>query len=186
MAENRGYIQRCSMLYGAYLGIFWIVGAVFFPLGLTNPFLFLLFIGFVLCGPFVGYRYARTYRNTVCGGGISFSHAWVFTVLMYMFAALLAAAAHYIYFRFIDQGYIINTYSRLIEDFFAKDAARMCMGVYKEQMEMALDQLSILTPIEITMQLFSNNVFWGILLAIPTALFVMRKNPDSSAPGRDA
>jgi len=74
----------------------------------------------------------------------------------------------------------------LIEDFFAQDAARMGMGVYKEQMEMALDQLSILTPIEITMQLFSNNVFWGILLAIPTALFVMRKNPDSSAPGRDA
>ena len=118
MAENRGYIQRCAMLYGAYLGVFWIVGAVFFPLGLTNPFLFLLFIGFVLCGPFIAYRYARTYRNGVCGGSISFSHAWVFTVLMYMFAALLAAAAHYVYFRFIDQGYIVSTYSRLMNDFF--------------------------------------------------------------------
>ena len=183
MAENRGYIQRCAMLYGAYLGVFWIVGAVFFPLGLTNPFLFLLFIGFVLCGPFIAYRYVRTYRNVVCYGSISFSHAWVFTVLMYMFAALLAAVAHYIYFRFIDQGYIINTYSRLVEDFFAQDVAMVGMDAYKGQMEMALDQLSMLTPIEITMQLFSNNVFWGILLAIPTALFVMRKRPTSSASG---
>ena len=183
MAENRGYIQRCAMLYGAYLGVFWIVGAVFFPLGLTNPFLFLLFIGFVLCGPFIAYRYVRTYRNVVCYGSISFSHAWVFTVLMYMFAALLAAAAHYIYFRFIDQGYIINTYSRLVEDFFVQDVAMVGMDAYKGQMEMALDQLSMLTPIEITMQLFSNNVFWGILLAIPTALFVMRKRPTGSTSG---
>lgn len=181
MAENRGYIQRCAMLYGAYLGVFWIVGAAFFPLGLSNPFLFLVFIGFVLCGPFIAYRHVRTYRNAVCGGSMSFSHAWVFTVLMYMFAALLAAAAHYIYFRFIDQGYIINTYSKLVEDFFAQGVSMPGMDAYEEQLEVALDQLSMLTPIEITMQLFSNNVFWGILLAIPTALFAMKKRPAGSA-----
>ena len=128
------------MVYGAYLGVFWIVGAIFFPLGLGNPLLFLVFLAFVLCGPFIAYRYARAYRNGACDGYISFLHAWTFTVLMYMFAGLLAAAAHYIYFRFIDQGYILNTYTSL-------------------------------------MQLFSNNVFWGALLAIPTALFVMKRTP---------
>lgn len=109
MAENRGYMQRYAMLFGTYMGGFWILKFILFPVGLSVPFLLFLFMGLTLCVPFMGYYYARMYRNQVCGGGISFLHAWVFTVFMYMFAALLAAVAHYIYFRFIDHGYVINT-----------------------------------------------------------------------------
>ena len=77
-------------------------------LGLSVPFLLFLVMGLTLCVPFMGYYYARMYRNQVFGGGISFLHAWIFTVFMYMFAALLAAVAHYIYFRFIDHGYAVS------------------------------------------------------------------------------
>lgn len=100
MAENRGYMQRYAMLFGTYMGGFWILKFILFPVGLSVPFLLFLFMGLTLCVPFMGYYYARMYRNQVCGGGISFLHAWVFTVFMYMFAALLAAVAHYIYFRY--------------------------------------------------------------------------------------
>lgn len=176
MAENRNYLQRYAMQFGAYLGIYWIAGAAFFPLGMTYPLLLLLFMGFVLGGPFVGYYYARNYRNQACGGSIGFLHAWTFTVLMYVYAALLAAAAHYIYFRFIDQGFIVNTYTDMVEQFFRQDASLTGgMEAYREQMEQACEQLASLTPIDITMQLFTNNIFWGALLAIPTALFAMRK-----------
>lgn len=88
---------------------------ILFPVGLSVPFLLFLFMGLTLCVPFMGYYYARMYRNQVCGGGISFLHAWVFTVFMYMFAALLAAVAHYIYFRFIDHGYVINTCETMVD-----------------------------------------------------------------------
>ena len=40
---------------------------------------------------------------------------WIFTVFMYMFAALLTAVAHYIYFRFIDHGFVINAYESQID-----------------------------------------------------------------------
>ena len=182
MAEYRNYIQRYAMLFGAYLGVYWIVGAAFFPLGLAYPLLFLLFIGFVIGGPFVGYHYVRLYRKQACGGYISFAHAWLFAMLMYVFAALLAAAAHYIYFRFIDGGYIINTYTALINDFFAQSEATAGMSAYKEQLEQALEQLSRLSPIDITMQIFSNNIFWGMLLAIPTALFAKKKDNSGYQP----
>lgn len=109
MAENKGYMQY-AMLFGTYLGGYWILKFILFPLGLTIPFLSFLFVGLTLCVPFMGYYYVRMYRNTVCGGGISFLHAWIFTVFMYMFAALLTAVAHYIYFRFIDHGFVINAY----------------------------------------------------------------------------
>ena len=78
--------------------------------------------------------------------------------------------------KIIDGGYIINTYTSLINDFFSQNTTAAGMTPYKEQMEQALEQLSKFTPIDITMQIFSNNIFWGILLAIPTALFAMKKN----------
>lgn len=125
MAENRGYMQRYAMLFGTYMGGFWILKFILFPVGLSVPFLLFLFMGLTLCVPFMGYYYARMYRNQVCGGGISFLHAWVFTVFMYMFAALLS-------------------------------------------------------PIDITLQMISSNVFWGSILAFPTALFVMRRKKDDA------
>ena len=103
------------MLFGTYMGGFWILKFILFPVGLSVPFLLFLFMGLTLCVPFMGYYYARMYRNQVCGGGISFLHAWIFTVFMYMFAALLAAVAHYIYFRFIDHGYVINTCETMVD-----------------------------------------------------------------------
>lgn len=107
--------MQYAMLFGTYLGGYWILKFILFPLGLTIPFLSFLFVGLTLCVPFMGYYYVRMYRNTVCSGSISFLHAWIFTVFMYMFAALLTAVAHYIYFRFIDHGFVINAYESQID-----------------------------------------------------------------------
>ena len=82
MTENRGYMQRYAMLFGTYMGGFWILKFILFPVGLSVPFLLFLFMGLTLCVPFMGYYYARMYRNQVCGGGISFLHAWIFTVFI--------------------------------------------------------------------------------------------------------
>ncbi len=42
MAENKGYMQY-AMLFGTYLGGYWILKFILFPLGLTTPFLSFLF-----------------------------------------------------------------------------------------------------------------------------------------------
>lgn len=168
MAENRGYMQRYAMLFGTYMGGFWILKFILFPVGLSVPFLLFLFMGLTLCVPFMGYYYVRMYRNQVCGGGISFLHAWIFTVFMYMFAALLAAVAHYIYFRFIDHGYVINTCETMVDTLAQSNMPGMdsYIATYQEALETAL----LLSPIDITLQMISSNVFWGSILAFPTRL----------------
>ena len=173
MAENRGHMQRYAMLFGTYIGMYWILKFILFPIGLTVPFLALLFMGLTFCVPFMGYYYVRMYRNVACGGSISFLHAWVFTVFMYMFAALLTAVAHYIYFRFIDHGYIITACETVIDALAQSNAPGMdeYIATYRE----ALEAARLLTPIDITMQLVSWNVFIGSILALPTSLFVMRR-----------
>lgn len=173
MAENRGYMQRYAMLFGTYMGGYWILKFILFPLGLTVPFLSFLFIGLTLCVPFIGYHYVKMYRNRVCEGNIGFLQAWIFTVFMYIFAALLTAVAHYIYFRFIDQGYIISAYESQID--ILSQSGVPGIEVYIDTFQNALQTMKSLTPTDITMQLMSWNVFCGSLLAIPTALLVMRR-----------
>ncbi|WP_291529527.1 DUF4199 domain-containing protein [Bacteroides sp. UBA939] len=174
MTENKGYLQRYAMLSGTYLGGFWILKFILFPLGVTVPFFIFLFIGLTLCVPFVAYYYVRAYRNHVCNGSIGFLHAWIFTVFMYMFAALLASVAHYIYFRFVDQGFILNAYENLLNTF--TDKTLPDMDKYIDSLKESLNVLRSLSPIDITMQLISKNVFYGTLLAIPTALMISTVN----------
>lgn len=162
------------MHFGTYMGIYWILKFILFPVGLTIPFLMFLFVGLTLGVPFMGYYYARTYRDKVCGGSIKFLQAWVFTVFMYMFAALLTAVVHYIYFRFIDHGFIINTYMEMLEK-GSQTPQFTAMESYITQLKDMLELIRTLTPIDITMQLMSQNVFYGSILAVPTALLVMRK-----------
>lgn len=162
MAENRGYMQRYAMLFGTYMGGFWILKFILFPVGLSVPFLLFLFMGLTLCVPFMGYYYARMYRNQVCGGGISFLHAWVFTVFMYI----------------IDHGYVINTCETMVDTLAQSNMPGMdsYIATYQE----ALETARLLSPIDITLQMISSNVFWGSILAFPTALFVMRRKKDDA------
>ena len=43
-----------------------------------------------------------------------------------------------------------------------------------DQIMIAFDTVAALTPIQLTFQLISQNVFYGVLLSLPTALLVMR------------
>ena len=174
-------MQRYAMLFGTYMGGFWILKFILFPLGLTNQFISFLYMGLTVCVPFMGYRFARMYRDHVCGGSISFLHAWVFTIFMYIFAALLAAVAHYIYFRFIDQGFVINAYESQVN--LLSQSNIPGMERYIDTFQETLDVAKSLTPIDITMQVLSVNVFLGSLLALPTALLVMKRQKDETPAG---
>ncbi|KAA6310688.1 hypothetical protein EZS27_037483, partial [termite gut metagenome] len=70
--NNRISLQKYAMQFGTYMGIYWIAKFILFPLGFTYQFLFFLFIGLTLAVPFMGYHYARMFRDNVCGGTIKF------------------------------------------------------------------------------------------------------------------
>ena len=44
MTENRSYLQKYAMHFGTYMGIYWILKFILFPLGLHIPFLSILFV----------------------------------------------------------------------------------------------------------------------------------------------
>ncbi|WP_455995561.1 DUF4199 domain-containing protein [Phocaeicola barnesiae] len=174
MTQNQPIsLQQTAMYFGTLMGLFWIIKFTFLPLGFTIPLLQLLFVLLTFFVPILGYLYARKFRNRYCGGSITFSRAFAFTVLMYLFAALLAAVAHYIYFRYIDNGFLIDSYIGQLEAM--KPAATEELRESIDQFIEGFSLISSLSPIQLTFQLISQNFLYGTLLALPTALLVMRR-----------
>lgn len=177
MGEKRYNMQQYAMIFGTYMGVFWILKFTLVPLGMTSPFLLLLFICLTLCVPFMGYYYTKIYRDKVCGGTIGFLHAWVFDIFMYVCAALLTAVAHYVYFRFIDQGFMLDTLRQMLDTLTAENMPGM--EEYIKQMKSNIDTMGTLTPTDITLSMVSSNIYYCALLSIPTALIAMRKKKKS-------
>ena len=165
-------IQEHAMRFGTYMGVFWIIKFILLPLGFQMPLLQLLFILCTVFVPILGYIYARRFRNLYCEGTISFFRAFLFVVGMYVFAAMLTAIGHYIYFQFIDHGYLFDMYRQQLNE--VKAVAQGDLAQSMDQLMVAFDTVSALSPIQLTFQLITQNAFYGILLALPTGLVVMK------------
>ncbi len=166
-------LQEHAMRFGTAMGLFWIFKFIFLPLGFKVPFLQLLFVILTCSVPFLGYRYARTFRDKYCDGEINFIRAYTFILFMYFFAALLTSAGHFIYFNFIDDGFITSTYLSQLETLKSNVTGEMETSV--EQLIETFNIIASMSPIQITLQLIFQNIFYGSLLALPTALFVTRR-----------
>lgn len=79
MTNYKPTLQECAMRYGTGMGLLWAFKFMLFPLGLRIPFLQLLFIVLTIGVPFLGYIFAKKFRERHCDGSITFSRAFLFT-----------------------------------------------------------------------------------------------------------
>ena len=69
---------------------------------------------------------------------------------------------------------IVNTYQGMLDQMSA--VATDDMKVSLDQFQQALDIISGLSALDISLQLISQNIFYCTLIALPTALLVKRNN----------
>ena len=163
-------VVNSAMFYGTMMGLFWILKFMLVPFIFTVPITSLIFLGLTVAVPFLGAYFVRQYRNRYCPNKrIGVMQAWIFCLLMYTFAALLVSVVHYIFFRYVDGGFMIATYRSLLDE-LQNTMPEMNEAV--AQYHQAVDLVAAMTPIELTIQLIMNNIFYGMLLALPTALVV--------------
>ncbi len=180
MKQGKTNIQQYAMYFGTYMGVYWILKFILFPLGFTIPFLQFLFIGLTLGVPFMGYYYLKIYRDKICGGSISFSKAFIFTVMLYVFASLLTAVAHFVYFQFIDQGFIIENITLIINQFLEQvdevpNLSETDVELMHTSANEVINTLAKMSAVDTTFNYMSRNIFGGIILALITALIGQRR-----------
>ncbi len=174
MTEKKPTLQEHAMKYGTLMGIFWAVKFALFPLGMNQPLLLMAFFLLTLIVPIVGFFFVRQYRDRECEGILPFTRALLFIIFMYMFAALFVSLVHYVYFRYLDNGLIVDTYQGMLNQLSA--VATSDMKTSMEQFQQALDLISSFSPLDLTLQIMAQNFLYCTFIAIPTALVVMR-NP---------
>ena len=159
MEDKPKTLQEYAMRFGTMMGIFWIIKFSFLPMGFRIPLLQFLFILMTLFVPILGYIYIRKYRERYCNGELSFLRALVFSI--------------YIYFRFIDNGYLMGTYMEQMENL--KSTLTGDFEASIDQLIQNLETIASMSALQLTMQLIFQNIFYGTLLSLPTALLAMRK-----------
>lgn len=173
-------MRQASMNMGTVLGIYYVLKFCLFPLSFRNAFAGLLFIVLTVLVPVLAYKLVKRYRRTASNEGMmTFAQAWSFVLRMFFFASLLAAVAHFVYFSYIDHGMLLQAITDNLNQMSTLQVEGVTdQAVWQKQMEMfreSFDAVAALTPIQMTMELFVNNLFWGCILALPIAAFNANK-----------
>lgn len=155
--------MSAAMSYGFSLGIFWIVKYIFYMFSMRFSYLVVIYWGMSLVVPYWAYLLTKRYREDL-GGVISFSQAWRFGVLIYLFAAMLVSVMHYVFYRFVAP-----------PDFLSSAVEQTIASLKQMQVDSkvisSIESMNF-SPIHMALQGILNNIFYGIILSLPVAALV--------------
>lgn len=158
--------MSAAMSYGFSLGIFWIVKYIFYMFSMRFSYLVVIYWGMSLVVPYLAYLLTKRYREDL-GGVISFSQAWRFGVLIYLFAAMLVSIMHYVFYRFVAP-----------PDFLSSAVEQIIASLKQMQVDSkvisSIESMNF-SPIHMALQGILNNIFYGIILSLPVAALVCRR-----------
>ncbi len=162
-------IRAFAAQYGAVVGLMWIVSFAFFIVGLTRPLVGNVGLVAGLSSVAAAGLLIRKFRREV--SPLRFGRSWWMAALIFMHASLLMAAAQFVYFRYIDNGLFLRTYSAVMQQPEAlATMQRMMPGEdAAEAVRQAMELLKGISPGGLTLEFLAYNLMLGFLLAVPAA-----------------
>lgn len=158
---------------GALLSLLWIGSFVCYVQGLTSPLMGMVALLLLIVSPFFAASRLRHFRDDVRQGVITFLRAYGYTVLTFFYAGLLLAVVLYVYFAFIDQGYLLGKFSELLHS--EEGGKALSMYGLREQMEQGLKELGTMRPIDFALNMLTVNITTGFFLGLPIAAIMQRQ-----------
>lgn len=175
MTFNYKLARTYSGQYGAVTGLLWIISFACFIGGLHYPILanlsLLVGLGSIAATIFLLRKFSRTVFP------LKFSQAMWMAMQIYLYATLLLAAAQFVYFRFLDHGFLVSTYETLFQAPEYQEIIGQLLPGSDQQtaIDEAISMLYTITPIQLTFNFLIYNVFLSFILAIPTGFIGSRK-----------
>ena len=168
------YIQlkAFARVDGALLSLLWIVSFACYVIGISSPLYSVIALLLMVVTPFfVGHRLAK-FRDEGRQGVISFRRAWAYSIFVFFYAAILLALAQYVYFAFLDQGYLLFSFNKVL----ASPEAKQLIEQYGMQQAMSesLQQMGQMRPIDYALNVLTVNIMAGVVLGLPIAALLQR------------
>ena len=160
---------------GALMGLMWIVSFACFVGEFSEPMLGVASMAIGVASIIVGTVRLGKFRDNVLGGVITFGKAVLYSMLTYFYAATLMAVAQYVYFQFIDNGYLMNQYVSALS---MPEYVSMLKDMYgmeaKELITVLQTTMADMRPIEVAFQFLTLNLILGIFVSLPVGLVTKR------------
>ena len=168
------YIQlkAFARVDGAQVAALWICSFAFYLIGLKTPFYAMVALLLMVVTPFFVARKLRRFRDEDLNGVISLLRGWAFFILVFFYASILLALAQYVYFAYMDNGYLLSMFSQTVSTAEAKQALEQA-GL-SQQVSESLQQLAQMRPIEYALNVLTMNITIGILLGLPVAAMMKK------------
>lgn len=171
--EEYGLLRASARRDGLLVAAMWVACFACYLLGLSVPMLSMVALLLVLFTPVAVARRLGVFRETVGGGSLSFGNGWLLSVLIFLHAALLFALAQYIYFAWMDQGFLVAKIDQMLQE--AGTAQALSQYQMTEMVQATVEQLASMRPIDLAFNMLATNVLAGLFLSFPIALVMQRK-----------
>jgi len=169
------YIQlkAFARIDGALLALLWVASFACYILGIANPVYSMVAMLLMVATPFFVGRRLSKFRDVGLGGTISFGRGWGYSVYVFFYAAILLALAQYVYFAYIDQGYLMKS----LADALSTPEAKQMIEQYgiQQSMQESLEQMGQLRPIDYALNVLTVNILAGMVLGLPIAAMLQRR-----------
>lgn len=173
LREERRQMHAFARIDGLWIGSVWVVSFCCCICGLKSPSVSMIGNVLALLSPIMAYRKVRQFRDNVRDGILSFLRAVHYYILIFAYAAILFAFVQYVYFAFIDGGYLYHSYlSMFMRPEY--EALIKTYGLTMAQVRSMMDEISQVPAITIALNILVFNLGVGIFLSVPAALMAYR------------
>lgn len=157
---------------GFFLALLWTASFVCYILGITNELLGVLALGLAVMTPFFVAGRLRKFRDEGREGQISFGRGYAYSVFVFFYGAVLLAVVQFLYFAYVDHGYLLSSFSKLL----SSDEGRALVNQYgmTQMVEESLSEMANIRPIDYALNILTVNIMIGFVLALPIGLAMQR------------
>lgn len=173
------YIQlkAFARIDGAMLSILWVASFACYVAGIAQPVYGMVAMVLMAITPFfVGKRLGK-FRDEGRDGIISLRRGWAYSVFVFFYAGILLAIAQYIYFAYVDHGYMLLSFSNALSAPETKQMLEQA-GLW-QTLQDSLEQMGQMRPIDYALNVLTVNIMAGIVLGLPIAALMQRKSIES-------
>ena len=159
---------------GFFLALLWIACFAGYIIGLTSQFVALASMLMVITTPFFVASRLKKFRDEGREGVISFGRGYAYTIFVFFYGAVLLAVAQYLYFAYMDNGYLVNSFAKMM----TSEEGRTMLEQYgmTKVVDDSLAEMAATRPIDYALNILTINISLGFILGVPIGLIMPRKN----------
>lgn len=181
--EEYTQLKAFARIDGILVALLWTASFACYIGGMAHPALMIVGMGTAVSTPFFVFSRLRRFRNSILDGTLSFGRGYLYSAHTFLYAALLFALAQFVYFQFIDQGYLLSKVAEVLSDPVTERTIREA-GM-RQAVDETLRTMWQTRPIDYALSYFSSNIIIGLLLALPIAAVAKRADRQDRLPGQE-